>query len=63
MIEAYTMLNKLSGLKGFNRAFKLFNSTAILVCKGQQMDLDFENQNSLTLKEYLQMIECLGVTN
>jgi len=57
MVEAYIMLNKLSKIKGFNNAFNLFNNTAILVCKGQQMDLDFEHRKNIQLEEYLQMIE------
>jgi geranylgeranyl diphosphate synthase, type II len=35
-----------------------FNRTAIEVCEGQQMDMDFENKNNVTEEEYLTMIRC-----
>ncbi len=35
---------------------KLFNRTAIEVCEGQQMDMDFESRADVTIDEYLQMI-------
>lgn len=57
MVEAYIMLNKLSKNRGFNDAFNLFNNTAILVCKGQQMDLNFERKKDITLENYLKMIK------
>ena len=57
MVEAYIMLNKLSKIRGFNDAFNLFNKTAILVCKGQQMDLNFERKKDITLENYLKMIK------
>jgi len=36
---------------------KCFNKTAIEVCEGQQMDMDFENRNDVTVAEYLEMIK------
>lgn len=36
---------------------KCFNKTAIEVCEGQQMDMDFENRNNVTVAEYLEMIK------
>ena len=57
MVEAYIMLNKLSKKRGFCNAFNLFNSTAIFVCKGQQMDLNFEDEKDIALENYLKMIE------
>lgn len=35
---------------------KTFNKTAIEVCEGQQMDMDFENQNSISQEDYIEMI-------
>ncbi len=35
---------------------KVFNKTAVEVCEGQQMDMDFENQDSITQAEYIEMI-------
>jgi geranylgeranyl diphosphate synthase type II len=34
----------------------LFNKTSIEVCEGQQMDMDFEQRNDVTIEEYIQMI-------
>jgi geranylgeranyl diphosphate synthase type II len=35
---------------------KTFNNTAIEVCEGQQMDMDFENQESISQENYIEMI-------
>ena len=35
----------------------LFNQTAIMVCKGQQYDINFEALQTVTVDEYLNMIE------
>ena len=35
----------------------LFNQTAIMVCKGQQYDMNFETLQTVTVDEYLNMIE------
>lgn len=35
----------------------IFNQTAIGVCEGQQMDMNFEQRSTVTLSEYLRMIE------
>ncbi len=35
----------------------LFNQTAIMVCKGQQYDMNFETLQTVTVNEYLNMIE------
>lgn len=34
----------------------LFNRTSIEVCEGQQLDMDFESRNNVTIDEYLNMI-------
>lgn len=36
---------------------RLFNTTAIQVCTGQQIDIDYENKRVVTEAEYLRMIE------
>lgn len=35
----------------------IFNETAIKVCEGQQMDMDFETMEQVSIAEYLKMIE------
>ena len=36
----------------------LFSKTAIKVCEGQQLDIDFEKRKAISLDEYLLMITC-----
>jgi geranylgeranyl diphosphate synthase type II len=38
------------------QVLKLFNKTAIEVCEGQQMDMDFESRNDVSIDEYMHMI-------
>ncbi len=40
----------------FRSLAKLFSKTALEVCEGQQLDVDFEVRNDVTIKEYLTMI-------
>lgn len=39
------------------KVFRIFNKTAIEVCEGQQWDMDFEEQDTVAIDEYLKMIE------
>ncbi len=34
----------------------LFNKTSIEVCEGQQLDMDFETRNDVSIEEYIEMI-------
>lgn len=43
--------------KALPKALKLFNRTAIEVCTGQQLDLDYEKKGVVSETEYLRMIE------
>ena len=36
---------------------RLFNETALLICEGQQLDLDFEQKNDIDYENYLKMIK------
>ena len=38
------------------QVLQLFNKTAIEVCEGQQLDMDFETRGDVTLDEYIHMI-------
>ena len=42
--------------KTFQNLAKLFSKTAIEVCDGQQLDIDFETRNDVTIDEYIEMI-------
>jgi geranylgeranyl diphosphate synthase, type II len=56
LIKAYELLsgspeNKVAGL------LRIFNSTALRLCEGQQYDLDFEHKLEITIDDYLKMIQ------
>ena len=40
----------------YKKLMILFNETALMVCEGQQLDIDFETRNDVTIQEYLKMI-------
>ncbi|MBL4904976.1 MAG: polyprenyl synthetase family protein, partial [Flavobacteriaceae bacterium] len=40
----------------FQKLAKLFSKTALEVCDGQQLDVDFESRNDVSISEYIQMI-------
>ena len=55
LIEAYKLLgnvpeNKLAGV------LRLFNKMATEVCEGQQLDVDYEQQEHVTIADYMKMI-------
>jgi geranylgeranyl diphosphate synthase type II len=56
LILAYQLFENYSG-DTFVSLAKLFSKTAIEVCEGQQMDIDFSNTNDVSPKKYLKMIE------
>ncbi|MFC2151291.1 polyprenyl synthetase family protein [Bacteroidota bacterium] len=41
----------------FREILKIFNSTALEVCEGQQYDMEFEERDNVTEQEYIRMIE------
>ncbi|HSH50536.1 MAG TPA: polyprenyl synthetase family protein [Bacteroidales bacterium] len=41
----------------FRKILQVFNQTALEVCEGQQYDMEFEERDEVTEKEYLRMIE------
>jgi geranylgeranyl diphosphate synthase type II len=56
MIIAYNELLKLD-TTDFKGLLSYFNSSALKVCEGQQKDMDFEQEQVVSLNEYLNMIE------
>lgn len=38
------------------RLLEIFNRTAVEVCEGQQLDMDFETRNNVSIAEYIEMI-------
>lgn len=55
LIKAYQYLEDVSADK-LLRVLKLFSTTAIEVCEGQQYDGDFETRDNVTIEEYFEMI-------
>jgi geranylgeranyl diphosphate synthase, type II len=56
LVRAYEYLNKISS-SWLRKVLMLFNKTAIEVCEGQQMDMDYETRQDVSMSEYLRMIE------
>ncbi|MEO5683122.1 MAG: polyprenyl synthetase family protein [Chitinophagaceae bacterium] len=56
LVRAYDYLNKIKTVY-IHRILHLFNKTAKEVCEGQQLDMDFEKQEVVSIGQYLQMIE------
>lgn len=54
-VKVYELLEGVDGNK-LPEIFKLFNKCAIEVCEGQQLDMDNELRDDVTIDEYLEMI-------
>mgnify|MGYP001549227103 FL=1 len=55
MVVAYDYLNKIHS-SYLHRIIEIFNRSAKEVCEGQQMDMDFEKRENVSLDEYINMI-------
>jgi geranylgeranyl diphosphate synthase type II len=55
MVVAYEYISKIVS-PHIRRILHLFNQTAAYVCEGQQLDMDFETREQVTMEEYLHMI-------
>src|SRR5438045_229113 len=56
LVVAYEYLNKINTTH-IKPIISLFNKTGKEVCEGQQLDMDFEKTSSVSLNDYLVMIE------
>ena len=56
MIFAYKMLENVSD-NNMSLILKKFNNISIKVCEGQQFDMDYEKQESVSEEDYLEMIK------
>lgn len=54
-VKAYELLSK-NDCKHLMPLLACFNRTAVEVCEGQQLDMDFEQREEVTLDEYINMI-------
>ena len=55
IIEAYKQLQELPTDK-LPKVLRLFNQMATEICEGQQHDMDFEQQQEVSINDYLEMI-------
>ncbi len=55
LIRCYDYINKID-THYLHAILSLFNKTAREVCEGQQLDMDFEKQETVLLEEYIHMI-------
>lgn len=55
LIEAYKLLGQ-APAHTLPPVLQMFNRTAVEVCEGQQLDMDFEKQTDVTLAEYIEMV-------
>jgi len=54
-IEAYSQFSKVSAAQ-LQQVVQIFNKTAIEVCEGQQLDMDYELRSDVSVGEYINMI-------
>ena len=55
LVVAYDYLNRIDN-PHIRRIMHRFNRTAMEVCEGQQLDMDFETKDTINLEEYIHMI-------
>jgi geranylgeranyl diphosphate synthase, type II len=53
---SYDYLNRIRS-PNLHKIIHIFNRTALEVCEGQQIDMDFEKKERVSMTEYLKMIE------
>ena len=55
----YALVNKLLSTSSSQspEIHQLFHQTAIEVCEGQSLDMEFENKNDISLSDYIKMIQ------
>ena len=56
LVHAYQLLSDVDK-SIIKEVLSVFNKTAIQVCEGQQLDMDFETQENVQLSDYMKMIE------
>ena len=56
LVNSYSLISSLDKVI-MSDVLDVFSETAILVCEGQQLDMDFEQQEDVTIQNYLEMIE------
>jgi len=57
LIYAYKYLSQIKETQYLPEIYNAFNDNAIKVCEGQQMDVNFETRDDVSISEYIKMIE------
>ena len=55
LVKAYQLIAK-NDSQFLPAILEIFNKTAVEVCEGQQMDMDFESRDNVSIDEYIEMI-------
>jgi geranylgeranyl diphosphate synthase type II len=55
LVKAYQLLSK-QQKQHLPDLLELFNKTAVEVCEGQQLDMDFESKETVSISDYIEMI-------
>jgi geranylgeranyl diphosphate synthase type II len=55
LVKAYQLMTNVEGLY-LRKILDLFSATAIEVCEGQQLDMNFEERKDVTVAEYIYMM-------
>lgn len=56
LVKAYQLISKCESAQ-LSEVMVIFSKAALEVCEGQQMDMNFETRNNVTIADYLKMIE------
>ena len=56
LMQSIQLLSKINH-KNLHNVLNIFNTAAIEVCEGQQLDMDFEKLSTVSIDDYLKMIE------
>ena len=56
LVQSFKILSCVK-LEYLSRVITVFNKAAEEVCEGQQLDMDFENRDDVSISQYLKMIE------
>jgi geranylgeranyl diphosphate synthase type II len=57
LILSYQLLERITDPRHFKEVYQLYNKTAVEICIGQQLDMNYENEVIISELEYLMMIE------
>jgi Geranylgeranyl pyrophosphate synthase len=55
LIYAYQLIAE-RPFKNLSEVINLFSKTALEICEGQQLDMEFETRDDVTVAEYIEMI-------